>query len=306
MGHHHDHHRVHGSQKHLATAFFLNLGFAIIELIGGWWTNSVAIQSDALHDLGDSFALGLAWYFQRLGKRGSDAHFTFGYRRFNTLGAVITSIVLLAGSVFILFEAVPRLWNAQPVHVPGMMGLAVMGLLVNGMAVWQMRQGGKSLNEEMMTWHLLEDLLGWFAILIGSIIMYFWNIPWIDPLLSIGISLFILYHVAQTMWRAMKILLQAIPDPIVLEEVKKELEGLEEIRRAHHLHLWTLDGDYHLFTGHLKVDDQTQLSDLQQLRTSIAQRLLERFGIDHVTLEFEAEEVADQSCPPAHQCHDHD
>ena len=188
--HHHGHHHQHDT-KNISTAFFLNLAFTIIEIIGGLMTNSVAIMSDALHDLGDSLSLGLAWYFQKVAKKGRDKTFSYGYKRFSVLGAMINAIVLVVGSVFILQETIPRLWQPETPNVQGMFWLAILGIVVNGAAVLKL-QKGTSLNEKVISLHLLEDVLGWAAVLVGSVLMYFFDLPIIDPLLSIGIAIFIL------------------------------------------------------------------------------------------------------------------
>ena len=163
--HHHDHH---GDVKNIKVAFFLNFGFAIIEIIGGFLTNSVAILSDAVHDLGDSLSLGLAWYFQKYSRKKSDSTYTYGYRRFSLVGALANSLVLIVGSILILTEAIPRIFNPQQAHPQGMMMLAVLGIAVNGVAMLRLRRG-KSLNEKVVSLHLMEDVLGWIAVLVGAI-----------------------------------------------------------------------------------------------------------------------------------------
>lgn len=281
--------------KNVATAFFLNLGFTIIEIIGGILTNSIAIQSDALHDAGDTISLGFAWYFQRLSKKGRDEKFTFGYKRFNTLGAMITGVVLAAGSVYILIEAIPRLFNPEETNVQGMIWLAILGVIVNGLAVFRLKKGGNSLNEQVMSWHLLEDVLGWVAVLIGSIVMYFYDLPWIDPALSIGITLYVLVNVVKKLWMAGKIILQAAPDDIDPASVKKKLEDMEDVKKAHHIHLWTLDGEYNLLSAHIQTDKDKTISALEPIKDNIQSELQENFHIDHITLEFEPIDKGDSS-----------
>jgi cobalt-zinc-cadmium efflux system protein len=283
MGHSHNA----GNTKNVATAFFLNLGFTIIELIGGILTNSIAIQSDALHDAGDTISLGFAWYFQRLSDKGRDKKFTYGYKRFNTLGAIITGVVLAAGSVYILTEAVPRLFNPEETNVQGMIWLAVLGVLVNGFAAFRLKKGGDSLNEQVMTWHLLEDVLGWVAVLVGSVVMYFYDAPWIDPALSIGITLYVLINVVKKLWMAGKIILQATPDGIDPLAIKNKLESIEEVQKAHHIHLWTLDGEYNLLSAHIQTDKNRTISELEPIKEIIYSELQEQFHVDHITLEFE-------------------
>ncbi|MCB1132859.1 MAG: cation transporter, partial [Verrucomicrobiae bacterium] len=189
----HDHHgHGHASTGNLKTAFLLNAAFTVIELIGGLLTNSVAILTDSLHDFGDSASLGLSWYFDHLSRKGRTPKHTYGFRRYRLLGGLITGIVLMAGLSVVLWQAVARLRDPEPVNAPGMIGLAVVGILFNGAAVLRVKKGA-SLTEKIAGWHLLEDTLGWVAVLAGAVVMMVWELPVIDPLLSIGISLFVLW-----------------------------------------------------------------------------------------------------------------
>ena len=166
MGHHHNHHRRGQSTKNLKVAFFLNLSFTVIEFIGGLITGSMAIMSDALHDLGDSISIGLSWYFQNLSEKKRDNTFSYGYKRFSLLGAIINAVVLLVGSVIIISKAAPAIMNPSQVNEKGMLYIAIFGVVVNGAAVLRLRKGS-SINERVISLHLLEDVLGWVAVLIG-------------------------------------------------------------------------------------------------------------------------------------------
>lgn len=300
MAHSHDH--QHGHHHHagenIKVAFFLNLSFTILELIGGIWINSVAILSDALHDLGDSLSLGLAWYFEKVAKRGRDANFTFGYKRFSLLGAVINSVVLLVGSFFILSEAIPRIWHPEPVNATGMIGFALLGILVNGAAVLRLK-GGDSMNEKVVRLHLLEDVLGWAAVLVGGVILYFYNWPVIDPLLSVSITVFVLYNVVRNLRQSMKILLQGTPANISTEAVKSRLRELPHITAVHDLHIWTLDGTYNIMSLHAVVSPNIGPAQTvalkQEVRAAMAQ-----MNINHVTIELE---TPDEPCSQ-HGCED--
>lgn len=286
MSHDHEQHRHQHESDQISVAFFLNLGFTFIEIIGGILTNSVAILSDALHDLGDSLSLGLAWYFQRLSQQGRNQVYTFGYKRFNILGALINGIVLVAGSLIILYEAVPRLINPQPTHVPGMIGLAVLGVLINGAAVLRLRRGGGSLNEEMITWHLLEDVLGWLAVLAGSLVMYFFDAPVIDPILSVAITLYVLINVIKRLRKSIQVILQAKPKGIDLEELEMVMQNVAGVKSVHHTHVWTMDGDYHVLSTHIKIDGHLTVRELAPIKEEIRRRL-ENLHIEHATIEFE-------------------
>ena len=246
--HHHDH--QHGDVKNIKTAFFLNLSFTIIEFVGGILTNSVAILSDAVHDLGDSISLGLAWYFQKVAKKPRTKEFTYGYKRFSLLGAVINSVILLVGSVLIMVHAIPRLFNPQQPNVEGMLLLAVLGVVVNGLAVLRLRKGS-SINEKVVSLHLLEDVLGWLAVLVGAGIMYFVDAPFIDPLLSIAIALYILFNVYRNIRQSLHIILQGSPLEIDLSEVKQSILSIDGVGGVHDLHAWSVDGEYNVLTAHV-------------------------------------------------------
>ena len=295
-GHGHSHH--HHAGDNIKVAFFLNLSFTIIELIGGLWINSVAILSDALHDLGDSLSLGLAWYFEKLSKRGSDAKFTFGYKRFSLLGAIINSVILLVGSIIILSEAIPRLWNPEPVDAAGMIGFAILGIVVNGAAVLRLKSGD-SLNERVVRLHLLEDVLGWVAVLVGGIILYFFDWPVIDPLLSLGITVFVLYNVIRNLRQSMKILLQGTPAHISTEDVKAKLESMPDISSVHDLHIWTMDGTYNIMSMHAVVPVSLGAEQSGTLKQEI-RKTMAAMNISHVTIELEqpGEICSFENCEP--------
>ena len=170
----HDHHRppTSGSQKNILVAFGLNAGFAVIEFIGGYFTNSVAVYSDALHDLGDSVALLFAYLSERLSDKDADEKFTYGYRRFSVLSALVNGMILLGGSSYVIYEAIMRLQSPEPVEPKGMLLLGFVGIAVNGIAAWRLSKG-EGVNQKMVMFHLLEDLLGWVAVIIVSAVLFF-------------------------------------------------------------------------------------------------------------------------------------
>lgn len=287
QGHNHSpgHHHVHDTGKNIAVAFFLNLGFTIIEFIGGFMTNSISILSDAVHDLGDSLSLGIAWYFEKVSKKGRDEKFTFGYKRFSILGALITSVILVVGSVFIIYGAIDRLSNPAIVNSKGMILIAILGVIVNGAAVFRLKKG-ESLNERAVYLHLLEDVLGWVAVLLGAIIIYFTHWYWIDPLLSLFIATFVLYNVYHNLKEAVYIILQGIPSSVDIESVTASLLENINILDVHHLHVWTLDGQRNILTAHLVVNDDAGFDLINELRTE-AKLKMTTLGIQHCTFEIE-------------------
>ncbi|MFT5890254.1 MAG: cobalt-zinc-cadmium efflux system protein [Dokdonia sp.] len=292
MAKHHNHKHGHTHDtSNIKVAFFINLLFTIIEIIGGVMTNSIAILSDAVHDLGDSLSLGLAWYFQNYSKRKRSPSFSYGYGRFSLLGAIINSIVLVVGSIFIFIEAIPRLIHPQQPETQGMMILAVLGVVFNGAAVLRLKKG-TSVNERVVSLHLLEDVLGWVAVLIGSIIMHFFDIPIIDPILSLGIALFILVNVYKNLKEAIQIVMQGVPDDTDVKEVEHRLISYPEIKEIHDIHVWSMDGEYNIMTAHVVVHHKGSLKELEPLKKKIRQDL-EELHIEHVTLEFE---VVEENC----------
>ncbi|MDD2246729.1 MAG: cation diffusion facilitator family transporter [Proteiniphilum sp.] len=294
--HSHEQKPRHEDVKNIKAAFFLNLTFTFIELVGGLLTNSVAILSDAVHDLGDSFSLGLSWYFQKVAKKPRTKEYTYGFKRFSLLGAVINSLVLIVGSVVILAHAIPRLFNPQQPNVKGMLLLAVLGVIINGLAVIRLRKGS-SINERVVSLHMLEDVLGWMAVLIGAGIMYFIDAPYIDPLLSVAISLFILYNVYSNIRRSLHIILQGSPLELDMEEVKQSIMDINEVQSVHDIHAWSVDGEYNVMTIHVVVKDALTMEEHQRLKLLIRKRLMS-MGIQHSTIELESydEDCALEDC----------
>ena len=282
--HQHVHPKKSSSQR-IGWAFFLNVGFTIIEFIGGLLINSTAIMADAVHDLGDSLSIGLSWLLNRLSTKRANESYTYGYQRFSLLGALINGIVLIVGSIWILSEAIPRLSDPQMPNAEGMLGLAIFGVLVNGFAAYKLSQG-KSLNERVLNWHLLEDVLGWLAVLIVAIVLMFAEWPILDPILSIGFTLFILINVAKNFITTIRIFLQATPDEALREEIIGELTSLDAVREIHHLHLWSLDGENHVLTAHLVLAEAIELAAQKNIKKVISEQL-DKYELAHTTIELE-------------------
>lgn len=283
---HHNHHSHHSkSSSRIGWAFFLNVSFTIIEFIGGWLTNSTAIMADAVHDLGDSLSIGSAWLLDRLGNKQANSDYTYGYRRLSLLGALINGLVLIAGSVWVLITAIPRLYDPVMPHIEGMLALAVLGVAVNGFAAYRLSQGS-TLNERVLNWHLLEDVLGWIAVLIVAAIMPFVNWPILDPLLSIGFTLFILANVLRNLWATGRLFFQAVPDAPLLNKVRESLLAVDAVDSVHHLHLWSLDGEQHVLSAHIRVAPLVDLDDYSRVKARISDALA-ALKLAHTTIEIE-------------------
>lgn len=266
-------------------AFFLNLGFTIIEIVGGFWTNSIAVLSDALHDLGDSISLGLAWYFQRYSQKEGDNKFTYGYHRFSLLGALITTAVLIVGSLFILYHAAIRVLEPQEPIASGMLILAIIGITVNGAAYLRLRSG-TSLSEKVVSWHLIEDVLGWVAVLIVAIVLMFYNVPILDPILSILITLWVLYNVMKNAKEAFFIFLQRAPDEVHVDAVAEKVLSVEGVASTHHVHVWSLDGERTILSAHAVVEPGLGDEGIARVKRLI-KKALEPYHFDHMTIEIE-------------------
>ena len=288
--HNHSHSRQSPDVGNIRAAFFLNLLFTVIEIVGGVLTNSVAILSDAVHDLGDSFSLGLLVLSEDC-QTSATRKYTYGYRRFSLMGALVNSVILTVGSLLILINAVPRLFSPQQPDARGMLLLAVLGVLVNGAAVLRLRRG-HSLNEKVVSLHMLEDVLGWLAVLVGAGIMYFVDAPFIDPLLSILISLYILFNVYRNIRQSMQIILQGSPGVVSPDEVEKAVKSLEKVSGIHDLHIWSVDGEYNVMTLHVVLSEPLSMNQLHQLKAEIRKRL-HQLDVQHITIEFE---TPDEDC----------
>jgi len=286
--HHHHHHHGYGddtSSRRIGLAFFLNASFTVIEFIGGWLTNSTAIMADAVHDLGDSLSIGSAWLLQRWGRGAPNDEFTYGYRRLSLFGAFINGVVLLLGSAWVIGQALPRLADPVMPATEGMLLLALFGVAVNGYAAYRLSQG-TTLNERVLNWHLLEDVLGWVAILILSLVLLVVELPILDPLLSIGFTLFILVNVFRNLWLTGKLFFQAVPDKSLRDDVHVSLMAVDGVADVHHLHLWSLDGEHHVLTAHVVSPSPLATVEHQQLKAAIA-AALEGYELAHTTIEIE-------------------
>lgn len=286
--HNHDHE---SSGSRIGWAFFLNLGFTIVEFIGGWLTNSTAIMADAVHDLGDSLSIGLAWILSKIAHKQANDNYSYGYQRFSLLGALVNGAVLIGGSIWVLTEAIPRLSNPEMPHAQGMIVLAIFGIAVNGFAAYKLSHG-KSLNERVLNWHLLEDVLGWVAVLLVAVVLTFVDLPVLDPLLSIGFTLFILFNVTKTLIDTVRVFLQATPDTKVRQDIISDLKSLDNIKSVHHVHVWSLDGANHVLTAHLELKQAIDNLEQKIVKQDIS-KILQRYNLSHTTIELE---LPDEDC----------
>ena len=278
---HHDHHdHTHTSAARILVAFLLNLCFSVFELIGGIFTGSVAILSDALHDLGDAAGIGCSFFLERKSRRAPDATHTYGYIRYSVLGGLITTVILLAGSCLVMYNAILRLFHPTPIHYDGMLILAVVGVIVN-LAAALFTRHGDSLNQRAVNLHMLEDVLGWVVVLVGAVVMRFTDWVFLDPLMSMGVAVFILIHALKNLKEIADLFLEKTPDGVTVEELSHHLTELEGVVSIHHVHIRSLDGGRHYATLHAVIDGDPAAAKAA-IRTELAEH-----GITHATIETE-------------------
>ena len=284
MAHNHTHPHNH-TEENIKLAFFMNAGFALAELIGGYFVNSVAIIADALHDFGDSLALAFSWRMEKLAKKESDKRYSYGYRRFSLLSAVVSAIVLMTGSIFVFSESIRRLTNPQPSDARGMMVFAIFGIAVNGFAALRTSKG-KNLNSQIISWHLLEDVLGWAAVLVVSIVLFFTDLYILDPLLSILITIIVLFNVIKNFKKTLSVLLQGVPETVDIASIENEIRKMDMVNGIHHTHVWSLDGEENVLTTHIVLGLNAKKDQIRNIKNKVRE-LTKQNGLSHTTIEFE-------------------
>lgn len=275
----------HDHEKNIKVAFFLNVGFAIAEVVGGYITNSIAILSDALHDLGDSMSLLISWHLEKISNRKEDQRYSYGYKRFSLLGALISVVVLVVGSVFIIYEAVRRLGDPRPTDAQGMLVFALVGIAVNGYAAYR-TAGGLNLNAKVISWHLIEDVLGWVAVLVISIVLMFVDMPILDPILSLIMTAIVLYNVIKNLRRTLLLFLQGVPETFEIKAFEESILKMDMVEGIHHTHVWSLDGENNVLTTHIVLCPGAKKEQIRAIKVR-TRELADQVGVTHSTIEFE-------------------
>lgn len=278
-------HNHHNTEDNIKVAFFLNLGFALAEIIGGFLTNSMAILADALHDFGDSLSLAFSWRMEKLSNKKGDQRYSYGYKRFSLLSALISAVILLVGSIFVITEAVQRLSNPQHSNAQGMLIFALVGIALNGYAALRTSQG-KNMNSKAISWHMLEDVLGWAAVLVVSIVLLVKDIHILDPLLSLGVTAVVLFNVVKNLKLTLSLFLQGVPESVNIAAIEEEIKKMDMVSGLHHTHVWSLDGEQHVLTMHVILCDGAKKEQIRAIKSKIKE-LSERHGLAHTTVEFE-------------------
>ena len=296
--HNHEEHQHSNTKNGLTLAFWLNLIFAVIEVVGGIFTNSTAIIADAFHDFIDAAAIGIAVLFEKISGKKRSSNYSYGYKRFSLLSALGLSLFLLIGAVFMIKSGIESFFQPKEINSVGMLWLAVLGVSINGFAFLRIKNGSgeqhhhhhspghsHNHNSKAIMLHLLEDVLGWVAVLIGAVVIYFTGWNWIDGLLTIAIAAFISYNATKNLIGTLKIMLQAVPKNVNIENLTTELNNIEGVADIHDFHIWSLDGNYNIASLHAVLENTDNGSE-NKIYTTILE-LLNKYHIQHPTVQIE-------------------
>ncbi len=275
-------HHLNSSVSNIKFALIINAIFVLVEFAGVIITNSVAILSDAIHDLGDVLSLSIAWYLQRKAEQESDYKYSYGYKRFSLLGTVFLSAILIVSSIFVISVAIKRLFHPEMVDAGGMILIAIFGVIMNGAAVFRLKRGS-SLNEKAVYIHMMEDILGWVAVLIVAVVMKFYNLPILDPIFSIIIAIWVMFNVHKNLRETFRILLQAVPKNISISKLEKEILSIKNVVSVHDIHIWSQDGESHVMTIHVVTNTKATELIMEQILN-----IVKPLKIEHITVQFDS------------------
>lgn len=277
------------TKRNILIAFILNLAFSVFELFGGIFTGSVAILSDSLHDFGDALSIGISFILERKSFKKPDNKYSYGYIKFSVLGGVITTSILIVGSLIVIYQSILRFIHPVEINYSGMIILAVIGVIVNTIAMLITRKG-QSINQKSVNLHMLEDSLGWIVVLIGAVIMNFTDIRIIDPVISIIVSLFILYSAIKNLKKALDVFLDKVPDDIDIEKLKEEILKIDGVKNVHHVHIRSVDGINNYASMHIVAKE-----NLKEIKEKIREKLKE-YNIVHTVIETEDSLCENENC----------
>ena len=277
----HNHHKKAG--ENLAFVFFMNLTFNIIVIVAGLATNSMAILADCIHDMSDTISIALAWFLERVAQKESSDKYSYGYQRFSILGAVIISVFVIIMAFVILQEAIPRLFHPEGVDAGGMLLVAIGGIIFKSISVHRLHEG-ETFNEKAILLHQLGDIFEWVAILILSLVLMFWDgAQYLDPFVSIGIALWLIFNLGRNLYKSVEVLLQKTPDHFDVNEFKASIASIEGVRAIDDFHVWSLDGIDSVVTLKVAIDDWSLQEEIKKQIYSISSK----YHIVDITIEFD-------------------
>ncbi len=284
--HKHHHHPV--NEKNLLVATLLNLVITLVQIAGGLLSGSIALLSDALHNLSDTFATFIAYLANRIGKRGANPKKTFGYKRIEILAALLNAVILIVMSVFLILEAYKRLNDVREINSMIMILVAMIGLLSNLFAAAILRADSKkSINVKAAYVHLIGDALTSLMVLAGGVLIRFFDLYWIDPVITFLISIYIVREAFVILKEAVNILMQSAPENLDIREIRNRVESHPEVNNMHHLHAWMLNDQQIHLEAHIVLDKDLYISQIDGVRGDIEALLNKEFSIRHITLQFE-------------------
>lgn len=270
------------TERNILIAFIFNFVFSIFEIVGGIFTGSVAILSDAVHDVGDAFCIGISYFLEKISKKQPDHKYTYGYGRYSVIGSVITTAILITGSIFVVVNSFNRIIEPTKINYNGMLVIAVVGVIINSCAAF-FTEGDDSLNQKAVNLHMIEDVLGWVVVLTGAIVMKYTDFVIIDPLMSIGVAIFILVNAIKNLKSAFELFLEKTPQGIDVNEIVYHLKGIDGVLDVHHIHIWSMDGQNNYATMHIVTNENGY-----EIKKKIREEMIEH-SIVHTTLELETE-----------------
>lgn len=277
----HHHHKKAG--ENLAFVFFMNLTFNIIVIVGGLATNSMAILADCIHDMSDTISIALAWTLEKVAQKDSTDKYSYGYQRFSILGAVIISIFVIIMAFVILQEAIPRLFEPESVDAGGMLLVAIVGIIFKSLSVYRLHEG-ETFNEKAILFHQLGDVFEWVAILILSLVLMFWDgAPYLDPFVSIGIALWLIFNLGRNLYKSVEVLLQKTPNNFDVKEFKDAILAIDGVNDIEDFHIWSLDGIDSVMTLKVNVDFG---KDVREIKKEIYD-ISNRYHVVDITIEFD-------------------
>ena len=265
-------------------AFFLNLTYAIVEFIAGGVFGSSAVLADSVHDLGDAIAIGISAFLESISNREEDSHYTLGYKRFSLLGAMVTAVILMTGSVLVILENIAKIFHPQPVNDEGILWLGIIAITINVLASLVIRKG-QTKNESILSLHFLEDTLGWVTVILMAIVLRFTDWYILDPLLSLVISFFILSKALPRFWSTLKIFLDAVPEGVDIQKIKTDLAELDHVASINQLNLWTMDGLEKNAIVHVCLKE---MEHMETCKESI-RIFLKNCGFQNITIEVDVD-----------------
>ncbi len=285
--HEHHHHLGHDLyEKNLLWVTLLNLSITIVQVVGGIISNSLSLLSDALHNLGDSSAIFIAFVAGRISGRKPDTRKTFGYKRVEILAALFNAVVLIAICIFLFYEAYQRFIHPEPIKGRLMFVVAVFGLLANLISVVLLNKDKThNLNVRAAYMHLLGDTLSSVAVIAGGVAIWLFDSYWLDPLITVWVGIYIIWHTWGIVKETVDILMQSVPDSIDLEEIKTQVEQMDEVDNIHHVHVWKLDDSQIHLEAHLNLKSNIDMVEMMSVREKVENLLHEKFGIKHITLQ---------------------